>query len=124
MASRIYKFTSAASTNLQPVGPGERCTLTGYEIVNTNAAARCVKVWWGNSLSFSGAKDVPTIGTDVPEVTILCAALGTTTGRTAASYTSPPCSQGTMFVATTVNPADSDATAVGSGDLIVSIFYE
>lgn len=126
MASRILKFTAAGSTNLTPVGPTERVTITGYEIYNAAAAARFVKLYFGNALyggggsGFSGNGDKPTVGTDVPLLTIGLAA----TSRAAQSYTSPLCHQGTCFVATTVNAPDSDNTAVTAGDLIVSIFYE
>lgn len=126
MASRILKFTAAGSLNLQPVGPNERVTITGFEIYNTAAAARFVKLYFGNSTfggsgsGFSGGADKPTVGTDLPQVTI---GLGATS-RVGMAYMSPVTHQGTCFVATTVNAADSDSTAVTAGDLIVSIFYE
>lgn len=120
MASRILKFTSGASLNLQPVGAGERTTLHGYNITNTNAAARFVKIFWGNANNFSSNGDAPTVGTDKPLITIQIPAQSSV----AQNYTSGPTGQGTMFVATTVNAADSDATTVGSGDLIVSLYYE
>lgn len=120
MASRILKFTSAASTNLTPVGPVERTTLTGYNITNTSAAAEYVKIYWGAPGSFSGGGNTPTVGTDVPQITIQIP----TVSSVAQSFTSPPTGVGVMFVATTTGAADSNAVAVAAGDLIVSLYWE
>lgn len=126
MSSRILKLTSAASVNLTPVGGTERVKVTGWEIWNTNAAARFVKLYWGNAQyggaggGFSGNGDKPTVGTDVPLVTIPVAA----TGENRQALYSGIQGTGTCFIATTVNAADTDNAAVGAGDLIISIFYE
>lgn len=120
MAARITKFTAAGSTNLQPIAGTELSQVAGWNIINTAAAARFVKLYYGNRNTFSSNGDTPTVGTDVPRVTIQIPA---TSGVTA-SFPIPLAGPGTLFVATTVNAADTDATAVTAGDLIVSLFTE
>lgn len=120
MSSAVLKFTAAGSTNLQPVGPDGGAVLTGFEIFNTAASARFVKIYWGAPGSFSGGADSPVVGTDVPAITIEI----DTVKPARQAYFSGIRGRGRMFVATTVNAADSDSAAVTAGDLIVSIFYE
>lgn len=119
MQPSVFKITSAASVNLtQPLGTVPSADLYGYEIYNTNVAARFVKFYWGAPGTFSGGGDTPTVGTDVPKITIQVPA----TGKASSNYACPVGGPGTMFMAMTVNAADTDATAVGAGDLIASIF--
>lgn len=119
MTSRVFKLTSAASTNVTPVGYESR--LTGYNIVNTNAAARYVKLFWAPSQGFSSSGDVPTLGTDLPLVTILIPATSTVAAQFGAS---PVFQKGRLVVATTVSASDTASDAVGSGDLLISLFVE
>jgi hypothetical protein len=121
MASRILKFTAGTSLNLQPIAPTERCSITGWAIYNTAAAARFVKLYWGAPGSFSGGGTTPTVGTDIPAITIGLATASFVANNFSASGLT---GTGVCFVATTVNAADSDSTAVTSGDLIVSLFWE
>lgn len=131
MGSRILKFTTVAGANLQPVGAGERIRITGYEVWNnltagTAANNRFLKFWFGNNQfgagggGFSSGKDAPTVGTDVPNLTIGCLA----GAQTQNAYFSSPMGTGTCFVTVTANAADTDNTNPGAGDCIVNIFYE
>ena len=112
MSSKKFKLTSAASVNLTPI-QHLGANLKGLIVVNTNAAARCVKFY---------DKDDPavTVGTDVPVLTVQCAASSMTTilPMDGISFTKG------LVMAMTVNPVDSDATAVGAGDLIATVLYE
>lgn len=119
MSYPVFKLTSLATTNLNQVGQNQNTDLYGWSIVNTNAAARYVKLYWGVPGRFSGGGDVPTVGTDVPTITIECTPAGTSNQ----SFSRGVGNQGTLFLATTTLPADTDATAVGAGDLIISLVY-
>lgn len=118
MAASIFKLTSSASTNLTSInGTTPNTDLYGYEIYNTNAAARFVKLYWGPPGSFSGGGDSPTVGTDKPAMTIQVGA----TAPARASFPTGIGGPGTMFMAMTTGAADTDNTAVGAGDLIASL---
>ncbi len=119
MSARVFKLTSGASLNLTEVGQGPQ-KLTGYEIYNTAAAARFVKLYWGVPGQFSSSGDKPTVGTDVPNITIQVGA----TAPARQSYSEGLQNSGNLFLATTVNAADTDATTVSAGDLIISLFYQ
>jgi hypothetical protein len=94
--------------------------LTGYEFFNGAAAARFVKLYWGSPGTFSGNSDTPTVGTDLPNMTIQIAA----TAAARLSYTSAPRGRGRLFYAVTVNAVDTDTTAGSAGDVIGSLFIE
>lgn len=111
MSSKKFKRTSTADTNLaliQQLGGNVR----GVIAVNTNAAARYLKLY--------DKGDPVTVGTDVPAITIaLAASSGTTVFPT----------DGINFklaivMALTANAADSDATVIGAGDVILTVLYE
>ena len=111
MASKKFRLNSAASTNLtkiQDMGANMR----GILAINTNAAARFLK--------FYDSVDPPTVGTTVPALTVQMPA----TAMTQLFPTDAVAWKNALWIATTVNAADSDATAVGAGDLLVSVFYE
>lgn len=121
MSSAVFKLTSGASTNLSQIGGADGgTTVTGYEIYNTSAAAEFVKLYWAAPGKFSSGGQAPTVGTDVPNVTIYVP----TVGPARQTYYSPIRGQGTLWLATTTGAADSNSTAVAAGDLIISIFYE
>ena len=120
MSSAIFKLTAAGSTNLTRIGGDNGAVITGFEIYNTAAAARFVKLYWGAPGTFSSNADAPTVGTDVPNVTIGIP----TVSAARQSYYSAPRGRGLLYLATTVNAADTDTTAVTAGDLIISLFYE
>jgi hypothetical protein len=108
-----FRQVSAASTNLAEV-KNYGGNLTGGLIINTNAAARFVKLY--------DSTDTPVVGTTVPALTIEIPA------SSQIDLVMP--AQGgvnfshSMWMATTVNAVDSDATAVGAGDLITQLFVE
>jgi hypothetical protein len=128
-SSRVFKLISLNSTNLNQIGTlGERVRVTGYHIYNSNASARYVKLFVGNALfgggggaGFSGGKDAPTVGTDVPQITL--GIPGSSSIQVGLYYPLLPLT-GNLFLATTVNAADNDSTAVGAGDIIANIFFE
>lgn len=61
MSSSVFRQVSAASVNLAEVKPLQ-ANLTGGVILNTNAAARYVKLY--------DSTDSPVVGTTVPKLTI------------------------------------------------------
>ena len=119
MSANIFKQTSAAGVNLTRVKV-VGANLLGGLIINTNAAARCVKLYF--FLPGTSGQDVPTVGTTVPSLTIQCAASSMT--PIAPGLTQGVSMKGDLWMATTVNPADTDATAVGAADLITQLFIE
>jgi len=115
----VFKLNSAASTNLTQIGNNTGIDCYGYNIVNTNAAVRCVKLYWGSPGKWSNSGETPTVGTDVPSVTIQVPA----TSTVSVFWERGVGNQGYMWMATTTTAADNSSTAVGAGDLIISIFY-
>lgn len=111
MSSKKFKRTSTADLNqlkIQTSGANIR----GLIAVNTNAAARYVK--------FYDADSAVTVGTDIPALTIyLAPSVGTFVFPT----------DGINFklglvMAMTTGAADTDTTAVGAGDVILTVLYE
>lgn len=115
----IYKQTAAGGLNLTKIGGYTGIKCYGYNIVNTAAAARFVKLYWGPPGNWSSAGNTPTVGTDIPLVTILIPA----TSTVSVPFQQPIGNNGEMFMATTVLAADTDTTVVTAGDLISSIFF-
>lgn len=111
MSAMKFRLVSAASTNLAIVKT-QVANLKGALIINTNAAARYVKLY--------ASTDTPVVGTTVPWMTILVPASSQLPLAWPDGVNFPQ----TMWMATTVNVADSDATAVGAGDLYVQLFVE
>lgn len=70
MVSSPFHLTTAASVNLTQLSNKANVALLGYSITNTAQAARFVKFYWGSPGAFSGGKDLPTVGTDIPNITI------------------------------------------------------
>lgn len=108
------KLISAATTNATSVkaSAGQVC---GWSISNVNAAARFVKLY--NKAS------APTVGTDVPVMTILVP--GATTGGQAV-YQNDFCiafATG-IALATTTGVADADTGAVAASEIVVNLFYK
>lgn len=127
MTSRVFHLTSANTINLTQIG-NSPAQLTGYDIVNTSTTTDAfVKFWWGNANSFANGSDKPTLGTDIPNITI-----AVPDGAANAPYTqqcyfgneSGPMMPGNLFMATTANASDTDNTAIGSGQLIITIYYK
>lgn len=111
MSATKFRQVSVASTNLARVKV-LGANLTGALIINTNAAARYVKLY--------DSTDTPVVGTTVPALTIEVPA----SSQLALSWPDGVSFGHTMWMATTDNVADSDATEVGAGDLITQLFVE
>lgn len=111
MSSKKYKRTSTADVNLatvQQLGGN----LRGVIAVNTNAAARYLK--------FYDKADPVVVGTDVPVITF---ALPASAGFTAFPTDGISFKLG-IVMAMTTGAADSDATALGAGDVILTVLFE
>jgi hypothetical protein len=111
MAAMKFRFVSAASTNLNQV-KGYGANLKGALLINTNAAARYVKLY--------ESTDTPTVGTTAPAFTIEVPA----SSQVPLTWSDGINFGKTMWVATTTGVADTDSTAVGAGDLYVQLFVE
>ncbi|MDE2098339.1 MAG: hypothetical protein KGL39_13885 [Patescibacteria group bacterium] len=70
MVSSPFHLTAAASVNLTQLGNMAHAGLWGYSIVNTALSTRFVKFYWGPPGTFSGGGDTPTVGTDIPAITL------------------------------------------------------
>lgn len=118
MTDQVYKFVTAGSTNLQQVRNGP-ATFKGLVAVNVAAYEIFVKLYWFvPTASASG----PTVGTTSPHLTIAIPALGTTTGgKEVLPADGIGGNAGNLWVAVTKLAADSDTTAVSSGDGIISL---
>jgi hypothetical protein len=122
MSSTVpYKFTTANTTNLQPIKAGMTGALKGVQAVNTTAAAVFLKIYWFQPTTASTG---PTVGTTVPNITILLPALGTTTGNFSQSWPDGITGSGQIWCAVTNLVADSDATAVAANSAVVTLFVE
>ena len=108
----IYKLLSAASTNASNI-KGSAGNIYGWSIQNSTTSTRYVKLY--NKAS------APTVGTDTPVMTLLIP--GATAGAGNNLSTTNIIFSIGIALATTVNPSDSDSTAVSLNDLIINIFY-
>lgn len=124
MSANIFRQVSAASTNLTRIKQFG-ANLIGGIIINTNAAIRYVKLYWflpgGPQYPNSNSGDTPTVGTTPVSLTLEIPASGQLVLDQVAQGVSM---KGDLWMATTVNAVDSDATAVGAGDLITQLFVE
>ena len=105
------RVNSAATTNATVVKatPG---VVTGLMVVNTNAAARYVKLY--------DKATAPVPGTDIPALTVQVPASGQVI--LPLSIMGMAMANGIGF-AMTVNAADTDATAVAAGDLLMTLLW-
>ena len=111
MSAMKFRLVSKASINLNPVKQ-YGANLKGCLLINTNAAARYVKLY--------ESVDAPTIGTTTPAITIEVPA----SSQVPLTWSDGINFSETMWVATTTGVADSDTGAVGAGDLYVQLFVE
>lgn len=111
MSSMKFKVTSAANTT--PILVKQQGgNLTGLVAINTNAAIRYLK--------FYDSSDAAVVGTTVPVITIQLPASSQTTLLPMDGIAF----RQSLYLAFTVNVADTDNTAVGAGDVIMTVFYE
>jgi len=111
MSAMKFRLVSLATINLNPVKQ-YGANLKGALLINTNAAARYVKLY--------ESTDAPAVGTTVPALTIEVPA----SSQVPLAWPDGINFSKTMWVATTTGVADSDSTAVGAGDLYVQLFVE
>ncbi|WP_119305215.1 hypothetical protein [Dongia deserti] len=107
----VTKLISAASTNATSV-KASAGQVYGWSISNTNAAARFVKLY--NKAS------APTVGTDVPVMTILVPPNAQVVFDSAHGV-----SFGTgIALATTTGVGDADMGAVAASEIVVNLFWK
>jgi hypothetical protein len=107
------KRISTADTNAATV-KATSGKVFGWSISNVNAAARFVKLYDLNV--------APTVGTDVPKLTILVP--GATTGGLAVHNIPAGLAFGKgISIAITTVAADNDATATAAAEQIVHLFF-
>lgn len=121
MTATVFRLTTGSSTNLTQVR-NSPSTVKGIIAVNTAAYAIFVKLYWFVPTATASA---PTVGTTLPQVTILIPALGTTTGGIQQSFTEGfSGGNGNLWIAVTKLAADSDTTAVVAGDGLISLLVD
>jgi hypothetical protein len=118
MAARPYFLLSAGTTNLTQVST-QTANLAGGSVINTNVAARYLKFY---SSGANGAN--PVVGTTVPWLTVQLPASSQTSLSTIVSPFVGVGASGPLWIATTVNVAYTDTTAITAGDLYISLFLE
>ena len=115
MAAVPYKFTTTASTNLQPVRAGQSANFKGISMANV-ATAMYVKLYWFTPTSASTA---PTVGTTVPNLTMGFAA----SVNEKIDWGDGVTGNGQLWLAVTAAAADSD-NAVAAAGAVVTILVE
>jgi len=109
------KLISAASPNATSV-KGSAGQVYGWYITNTNASARFVKLY--NKASS------PTVGTDVPVMTLLIPGNTSGSGAVAAEFVSGIAFGAGIALALTTGSADADTGAVAASEIIVNLFFK
>jgi hypothetical protein len=110
-SSVCYHFTTAASTNLIPLGAADQAgTIKGYTF-NNAAGANAIKFYWTNT--------APTVGTTVPNYSELIASSAVVSRQFPDGITG----NGQLWVAVTGAIADSDSTN-GTAAAVVTILVE
>jgi hypothetical protein len=110
MSANVFRLVAGATTNLTKVRE-VGANFAGLYVLNTTASILYVKLYSSNA--------PPVVGTTVPWMTYQVAA---STDKFV-NPTEPICSNAALWIATTANAVDSDATAIGSGP-IIHVFYE
>lgn len=121
MASVPFKFTTAATTNLQAVRAGQTANIKGYSAVNSAAYPIFIKLYW---FANTAAASAPTVGTTVPNMTIGVNANATLVQGQTEGWPDGITGNGELWVAVTKVAADTDTTAVASGDGIITLLVE
>lgn len=125
MAARVHRFVTANTNNLQKVGfPPAK--LVGASLINTVDTPFYVKFWWFDPVT--GGAQLPTVGTTTPDLVIAVPALDPATGADGTICPSWPngISNGLapIWVACVTGAADSDNTAVASGQGNINLLLE
>lgn len=121
MTAAVFKLNTANTTNLTKIKDVANGVLKGYVATNTGATAIFVKYFWYVP---TAAAPTPTVGTTVPDITVVVPALGTTTGTAAQSFPDGLQRAGQLWMAVTNGVADNDTAAVAAGAGLISTFYE
>jgi hypothetical protein len=109
-AATNFHLVSAATTNATVV-KASAGRIVGWQVTNTNAAFRYVKIHNQTTTPTAGSGVVQTIAVP-PNSTVVLEVIGGVGRGTGIGIT------------TTTGSADADATAVAAGDLIIDIFYQ
>lgn len=110
------RLKTGASTNLTFLGR-DMNDLFGITAVNTAAYAIFIKAYWFTP--GAGSADAPTVGTTVPNATWQ---VGATSGIDLDFGNARTKSNGDLWIAVTKLAADSDTTAVASGDGLITFW--
>lgn len=110
-----FKFTTLASTNLQPVRAGQSAKLKGFAVANV-ATALFIKLYWFTPTATSVG---PTVGTTVPNLTLGVTASANDHEGWADGITG----NGELWVAVTAAAADSDSANAPAG-AVITLFVE
>jgi len=114
MSSAVcYHFTTAASTNLQPIRAAQTANLKGFSVANV-ATAIYIKFYWYPP---TAASTTPTVGTTVPNLTVGVAA----SANVSQSFPDGITGGGQLWVAVTANAVDSDSTAAAPGAVVTCL---
>lgn len=111
MARAVHRYTSAATVNATLFRAGAT-RLVGYNIINTGAAARYVKLY--NRSSAPSNADTPILTIQVPAGADVEELLGDAGIRFEAGL-------GYRIVA---GVADADNTAIGAGEVLMQLIWE
>jgi len=112
MTAVAYKFTTGASTNLQPVRAGQSASLLGLSVANV-ATAIYIKFYWYTP---TAANPTPTVGTTVPNLTV-----GVAASANVLTPLPPTTGNGQLWVAVTAAAADGDSANAAAGAVITML---
>ena len=106
MSSSVpYKFTTTASTNLQPIGAADQGgNIKGISVANV-ATAIYIKLYWAGSV---------TVGTTIPNMTIGV----TASANTLVGFPDGITGNGQLWVAVTAAAADGDSANAAAGAVV------
>jgi len=110
MSSVCYHFTTAASTNVQPVRSLQGANIKGYSVANV-ATAIYIKFYW---LTPQTAQEGPVVGTTVPNLTIGIAA----SANVAQSFPDGITGNGQLWIAVTGAAVDTDTSNAAAGAVV------
>lgn len=124
MTASVYRLVTANTTNLNKVRSNAG-VIKGFVFTNTNATyAIFVKLYWFRPTATAA---VPTVGTTLPSLTVGLPAVTATTGGGTIAASFPDGftgGAGDLYIAVTKLVADTDTTAVGAGDGLLSLLVE
>lgn len=123
MSANSFRLRTGASTNLNRIANAP-AVLKGLACFNTAAYAIYLKLYWFQP---TASAEAPTVGTTAPDMTIAIpcnSADFSAVGQTLQSWSDGIIMPGSLWCAVTKLAANSDTTAVASGDGLLNVFYE